>query len=105
MDADPAILIIDFEGLGKTAYEFTVTLSGAKRDSIILNQTDLSRDWTRTGRPRQQRMRAAGAPSGAYPGRLAPEGAVNGDKRTIGIYAAATSSMMHCVSHFRRSSF
>jgi hypothetical protein len=45
MDADPAMLVIDFEGQGKTAYEFTVTISGSMRDSIILNQSDLSRDW------------------------------------------------------------
>ena len=45
MSADPAILMIDFEGLGNTAYEFTISLSGTQRDSIVLKQSQASRDW------------------------------------------------------------
>ncbi len=87
MDADPAILIIDFEGLGKTAYEFTVTLSGAKRDSIILNQTDLSRDWDADWEATTAEDARGWSAEWRLPWSIAPEGAVNGNKRTIGVYA------------------
>jgi hypothetical protein len=87
MDADPAILIIDFEGLGKTAYEFTVTISGAKRDSIILNQTDLSRDWDADWQATTYEDARGWSAEWRIPWSVGPEGAVHGDKRTIGIYA------------------
>ena len=88
MDADPAILFIDFEGLGKTAYEFTVTISGAKRDSIILNQTDLSRDWDADWEATTHEDAEGWSAEWRIPWSVAPEGAVHGDKRTIGIFAA-----------------
>ncbi|HMI37448.1 MAG TPA: hypothetical protein VK505_07475, partial [Steroidobacteraceae bacterium] len=87
MDADPAILIIDFEGLGKTAYEFTVTLSGTKRDSIILNQTDLSRDWDADWEATTAEDARGWSTEWRIPWSIAPEGAVHGNQRTIGIYA------------------
>ena len=87
-DADPAILIIDFEGLGKTAYEFAYSLSGTKRDSIILNQTELSRDWDGDWEAAAHEDATGWVAEFRIPWSIAPEGAVHGDKRTIGFYAA-----------------
>ena len=88
MDADPAMLIIDFEGLGKTAYEFTVTISGSMRDSIILNQSDLSRDWDADWTAATHEDAQGWSAEWRIPWSTAPEGTVRDGKRTIGVYAA-----------------
>ena len=88
LDADPAILIIDFEGLGKTAYEFTVSLSGSQRDSIILNQTELSHDWDADWIAATHEDAGGWSAEWRIPWSVAPEGAVHGDRRTIGFYVA-----------------
>ena len=88
MSADPAILLIDFEGLGNTAYEFTVSLSGTQRDSIVLKQTQISRDWDGAWTARTAEDDEGWTAEWEIPWSIAPEGAVNGDKRTIGFYAA-----------------
>jgi hypothetical protein len=87
-DADPAILVIDFEGLGKTAYEFSYSLSGTKRDSIVLNQNELSRDWDGDWQAAAHEDATGWVAEFRIPWSIAPEGAVHGDKRTIGFYAA-----------------
>ncbi len=87
MDADPAILVIDFEGQGKTAYEFTVTISGSMRDSIILNQSDLSRDWDADWTAKTAEDARGWSAEWRIPWSTAPEGAVRDGKRTIGVYA------------------
>ena len=48
MDADAVRVFIDFEGQGRTAYEFTVSLSNSERDGIVLNQTQQIYDWDST---------------------------------------------------------
>ena len=87
LDADPAILVVDFEGLGKTAYEFTISLSGTQRDSIILNQTDISRDWDADWIAATHEDASGWSAEWRIPWSVAPEGAVHGNQRTIGIYA------------------
>jgi len=88
LDADPSILLIDFEGLGKTAYEFTISLSGSKRDSIILNQTELSRDWDADWQAAVHEDATGWSAEWLIPWSVAPEGAAHGDKRTIAVYAS-----------------
>ena len=88
MDADPAILVIDFEGLGKTAYEFTVSLSGTLRDGIILNQSDISRDWDADWTALTHEDARGWSAEWRIPWSVAPEGAVHEGQRTIGIFAA-----------------
>lgn len=44
-DSDSISLMIDFDGTGKTAYEFSVSLSGSYRDGTITDETRTSYDW------------------------------------------------------------
>ena len=88
MPADPAILLIDFEGQGNTAYEFTVSLSGTMRDGIVLKQTQISLDWDAAWIARVHEDDAGWAVEWSIPWSVAPEGLVHGDQRTIGVYAA-----------------
>ena len=88
LDADPAILLIDFEGLGKTAYEFSISLSGSKRDGIILNQNQQSRDWDADWQAAVHEDATGWSAEWLIPWSVAPEGATRGDKRTIAVYAS-----------------
>ncbi len=45
MEADPVTVMVDFEGQGTTAYEFTVSLSGSIRDGTVLPPNVISYDW------------------------------------------------------------
>lgn len=88
LDADPAILLIDFEGLGKTAYEFTISLSGTRRDSIILNQNQISRDWDGDWQAAVHEDASGWSAEWCIPWSVAPEGATHGDTRTIAVFAS-----------------
>lgn len=43
--ADNVNFIIDFDGDGRTAYSFTVGLSGSIRDGVVSNENRLDTDW------------------------------------------------------------
>jgi hypothetical protein len=44
-DSDSVSLMIDFDGTGKVAYEFSESLSGSYRDGSITDETRFSYDW------------------------------------------------------------
>jgi hypothetical protein len=88
LDADPANLYIDFEGQGKTAYEFSLSLSGSKRDSIILNQTELSRDWDADWEAAGHEDASGWTAEWRIPWSVAPDGSTHGKTRTLGIFAS-----------------
>ena len=88
LDADPVILFVDFEGRGRTAYEFTISMSGTQRDSVVLNQTTNSRDWDAVWFAAVTEDDTGWTAEFRIPWSVAPEGVVDGDKRTIGFYAS-----------------
>jgi hypothetical protein len=46
LDADPIRLMVDFEGEGHTAYEFTVSLANSVRDGVLTKgETSPTYDW------------------------------------------------------------
>lgn len=46
LDADPVRLMVDFEGEGHTAYEFTISLANSVRDGVLTKgRTSPSYDW------------------------------------------------------------
>ena len=45
MENDFVVFAVDFEGKGRTGYEFIVTASNAIRDSTITNEKNTNRDW------------------------------------------------------------
>lgn len=86
--ADPAIFIVDFEGQGRTAYEFTVTISNTVRDGVILNQSEVSYDWDAVWFHRAQETEQGWTAEVMIPWWVAPGGDGSGEQRTIGVYAA-----------------
>jgi len=45
MASDLVYAMVDFDGTGNRAFEFTVSLGGAQRDGTISNERDFSYDW------------------------------------------------------------
>jgi hypothetical protein len=86
MDADEVAFIIDFEGQGTNAYEFTVSLSGSVRDGIILQQTTYSYDWDEVWYSAVAEDEAGWSIEVELPWSVAPMGPVTGGRRQIGIF-------------------
>ncbi len=86
MDADPARIVVDFEGTGRVAYEFTVSLSNSIRDGIILNQNQASYDWDGTWEHAVTEDDRAWYVEVLLPWTVAPTAAGKGDTRTIGLW-------------------
>src|SRR5690242_15718793 len=88
LDADSVTLMIDFEGLGRTAWEFTVSMSGTQRDALVLNQSEPSRDWDGAWVAAAQEDDTGWSAEFAIPWSIAPAGAVTNGKRTIGFHVS-----------------
>lgn len=86
MDADEVAFIIDFEGRGTTAYEFTVSLSGSVRDGIILQQTSYSYDWDTVWYSAVSEDETGWSIEVELPWSVAPMGPVTGGRRRIGVF-------------------
>ncbi len=86
MDADEVAFIIDFEGRGRTAYEFTVSLSGSVRDGIILQQTNYSYDWDTVWYSAVAEDEDGWSIEVKLPWSVAPMGPVVDGKRSIGVF-------------------
>ncbi|MBN1626904.1 MAG: hypothetical protein JW944_10305 [Deltaproteobacteria bacterium] len=44
-DADSVSFMVDFDGIGEIAYEFSVSISGSYRDGNIVNEVKTNYDW------------------------------------------------------------
>ena len=88
LPADPFVFLVDFEGEGRTAYEFTVTISGSVRDGVVLNQTQISYDWDAFWLHGVHETDAGWSAEVMIPWWVAPSGQADEGPRTIGVYGA-----------------
>jgi len=88
LDADPIRIVVDFEGAGRVAYEFTVSLSGSVRDGVILNQNQASYDWDGTWFHAVSEDDEAWYVEVLLPWTVAPSLRGTGDTRELGIWFA-----------------
>ena len=88
LPADPFVFLVDFEGEGRTAYEFTVTISGSVRDGVVLNQTQISYDWDAFWLHGVHETDAGWSAEVMIPWWVAPSGQAGEGPRTIGVYGA-----------------
>ena len=84
--ADPLVFLVDFEGEGRTAYEFTVTLSGGVRDGVVLNHTQISYDWDAVWLHGVHETDTGWSAEVMIPWWVAPSGQDTAGPRTIGVY-------------------
>lgn len=88
LDADPVRIVIDFEGAGRLAYEFTVSLSGSVRDGVILNQNQASYDWDGTWFHAVSEDDEAWYVEVLLPWTVAPSTQGSGETRELGVWFA-----------------
>ena len=86
LDADSVRVFVDFDGQGRTAYEFAVSLSNTERDGIVLNQNQQFYDWDTTWRHEVSEDNDAWYAEILIPWSAAPMGAAVDGKRTIGLW-------------------
>ncbi|MCG6116648.1 MAG: DUF5916 domain-containing protein [Aquimonas sp.] len=86
--ADRINLIIDFEGEGSTAYEFTITLSGGIQDAVISGQNRFSYDWDGVWDYAIDEDADGWAVELRLPWGIAPLGRVEDGRTRIGLYAS-----------------
>lgn len=86
--ADRVNLIVDFDGRGATAYEFTVSISGGIQDAIINNQRSFSYDWDGLWFHGVHEEDDHWSVEIHLPWTVAPMGAIVDGQREIGVYAS-----------------
>ena len=89
LEADPVTVMIDFEGQGTSAYEFTVTLSGSVRDGTVLPPpNEVSYDWDGVWYSAVAEDETGWTLEIGLPWSVAPMGASTDGKRRIGVYVS-----------------
>jgi hypothetical protein len=86
MDGDSVSVVVDFDGSGSTAYEFTVALSGSVRDGVILQQNRTQYAWDGLWNSAVRETPGGWNTEILLPWSIAPLGAVRNGHRTIGFY-------------------
>jgi len=86
MDSDVIRVVVDFDGSGRGAYDFSLSLSGSIRDGVFVNRNQYSTDWD--GAWLHGVSEDDDAWHGEYliPWSVAPGAHQAGDSRTIGIW-------------------
>jgi hypothetical protein len=84
--ADRVNLMIDFEGEGSTAYEFTVSLSGGIQDAIITGQNGYKYDWDGVWQQAVAETADGWSVEVRLPWGIAPLGRIEDGRTRIGVY-------------------
>ena len=84
--ADRINLLVDFEGEGSTAYEFTVSLSGGVQDAIITGQNGFNYDWDGVWQQAVAEDADGWSVEVRLPWGIAPLGRIENGETTIGVY-------------------
>jgi hypothetical protein len=83
---DRVNLMIDFDGDGRTGYDFTVTLSNDIDDAVITSQTQFSTDWDGNWQHAVSEDAGGWNVEMLIPWYIAPMRRAAGGERTVGVY-------------------
>lgn len=83
---DRVNLMVDFDGDGRTGYDFTVTLSNDIYDAVITSESSFSTDWDGNWQHAVSEDAEGWTVEMLIPWYIAPMRAASGDARTVGIY-------------------
>ncbi|NII09595.1 hypothetical protein HBF24_02735 [Oleiagrimonas sp. C23AA] len=83
---DRVNLMIDFNGDGRTGYDFTVTLAGSITDEVITNESSFDSDWDGDWQHAVSEDKRGWTVEMLIPWYIAPMRRAPGDRRTVGIY-------------------
>lgn len=82
---DRVNVYIDFNGDGRTGYNFMVTLAGSVEDGTLTNENQFSNDWDGDWRSAVTEDEAGWSAELLIPWHTAPMRSASGDTRTIGV--------------------
>lgn len=85
---DRVNLMVDFEGSGVAAYEFTAYLGGEKQDAIISNQVTYNYDWDGDWDYAASESETQWFIEYHIPWTVAPMGAMQGGQQTLGLFVS-----------------
>ncbi len=83
---DRVNLMIDFDGDGRTGYNFTVASTGGVADAVITNENDFNDDWDGNWKHAVSEEGDTWSVEMLIPWYIAPMHNANGDKRRMKIY-------------------
>lgn len=86
VSVDRMSLMIDFDGEGRSGFDFTVTLGGDIIDSVISNESQFSTDWDGDWKYAVHEDDAGFSIEWLIPWTIAPMKDSAADRRTIGVY-------------------
>jgi hypothetical protein len=86
LDAEPIRVVVDFDGTGRTAYEFSISLSNSIRDGVFVNQNVYSTDWDGTWFHAVSEDDTAWYAELLIPWSVVPSERSTSEQRTIGIW-------------------
>lgn len=86
--ADRVNLIVDLEGRGVTAYEFTLTISGGIQDAIVTQQRSFAYDWDGLWHYAVHEEAEYWSAEIHLPWAIAPMAEIVDGRRTIGVYVS-----------------
>ncbi len=82
---DRVNLYVDFDGDGRTGYNFTVTLAGSITDTVIANENQFNADWDGNWQQAVSEDDEGWSAEILIPWNIAPMSAAKDGKRTLGI--------------------
>jgi hypothetical protein len=83
---DRVNLMIDFDGDGRTGYNFTVSSTGGVADAVITNENNFNDDWDGSWRHAVSEDADSWSVEMLIPWYIAPMRKANGDVRTMKVY-------------------
>jgi hypothetical protein len=86
--ADRVNLLLDLDGRGVTAYEFTITISGGIQDAIVTNQRSFAYDWDGLWHHAVHEEDDHWSVEVHLPWTVAPMGPIVDGRRRIGVYVS-----------------
>ncbi len=85
---DRVNLMIDFDGDGRTGYDFTIASTGGIYDGVISNENNFNKDWDGNWRHAVSGDENTWVVEVLIPWSIAPMREAVGDKRTVKLYVA-----------------
>ncbi len=83
---DRVNLMVDFDGNGRTGYDFTVSSTGGIFDAVVTNENNFNKDWDGNWRHAVSSDADGWSVEILIPWYIAPMHAAQGGKRTLGVY-------------------
>ena len=83
---DRVNVVVDFDGDGRTGYDFMITLAGGIADEVVTNEGQFNNDWDGNWKHASLETEEGWNAEFLIPWYIAPMGKADGGTRTVGLY-------------------